>query len=54
LKAAVKQPPIVNPNTGKELVVENGDLSSRGTDDSDPSDIEVEFFEAEVLSFSFS
>jgi hypothetical protein len=34
--------------------VENGDLSSRGTDDSDPSDIEVEFFEAEVLSFSFS
>ncbi|KAH9532976.1 hypothetical protein CY35_18G027300 [Sphagnum magellanicum] len=48
LKAAVKQPPIVDPNTGKELVVENGDLSSRGTDDSDPSDIEVEFFEAEM------
>ena len=65
LKAIIKQPPIIDPKTGKELVVAgagnggvDGDEQSlngnddRETDSSDEtSDFEAEYFEAEVIIY---
>jgi hypothetical protein len=55
LKAAIKQLPIIDPATGKELVIEeeeNGkrieDKEHTESDYSDTSDIEAEYFEAEM------
>ncbi|KAL3683331.1 hypothetical protein R1sor_001353 [Riccia sorocarpa] len=45
LKEAVKQPPIIDPNTGMELVIETDDDFVRTTDESE-NESEVEFFEA--------
>jgi hypothetical protein len=57
LKATVKQLPIIDPATGKELVIEDEENGKRiedkehtESDYSDTSDIEAEYFEAEVLS----
>jgi len=62
LKATVKQLPIIDPATGKELVIEDEENGKRiedkehtesdYSDTSDTSDIEAEYFEAEVLSES--
>ncbi len=59
LKAAIKQLPIIDPATGKELVIEDEENGKRiedkehtESDYSDTSDIEAEYFEAEVLSES--
>ncbi|CAM6047633.1 unnamed protein product [Sphagnum compactum] len=55
LKAAVKQLPIIDPATGKELVIEDEENGKRiedkehtDSDYSDTSDIEAEYFEAEM------
>lgn len=53
LKATVKQPPVIDPRTGQEVIIEPEGPSSQDTDDSDDStgdssDIEAEYFEAEV------
>lgn len=49
LKATVKQPPVIDPRTGQEVIIEPEGVSSQDTDDSDDtSDIEAEYFEAEV------
>ena len=49
LKATVKQPPVIDPRTGQEVIIEPEVPSSQDTDDSDDaSDIEAEYFEAEV------
>ncbi|KAG0592999.1 hypothetical protein KC19_1G296900 [Ceratodon purpureus] len=52
LKATVKQPPVIDPRTGQEVIIEPEGPSSQDTDDSDDtsdtSDIEAEYFEAEM------
>lgn len=49
LKATVKQPPVIDPRTGQEVILEPEGPSQDTTDDSDEtSDIEAEYFEAEV------
>lgn len=49
LKATVKQPPVIDPRTGQEVVLDAEEPSSQDTDSSDEtSDIEAEYFEAEV------
>jgi hypothetical protein len=58
LKATVKQPPIIDPKTGQEIIIEAEGPTSQDTDDAsgsddvsdsdDASDIEAEYFEAEV------
>lgn len=52
LKATVKQPPIIDPKTGQEVIIEAEGPSPQDTDDAsdsdDASDIEAEYFEAEV------
>jgi hypothetical protein len=55
LKAAVKQLPIIDPATGKELVIEDKENGKRiedkehtESDYSDTSDIEAEYFETEM------
>ncbi|KAG0620131.1 hypothetical protein M758_4G191500 [Ceratodon purpureus] len=52
LKATVKQPPIIDPKTGQEVIIEAEGPSSQDTDDAsdsdDASDIEAEYFEAEM------
>ena len=56
LKATVKQPPIIDPKTGQEMIIEAEGPSPQDTDDitddtsdsDDASDIEAEYFEAEV------
>ncbi|CAM6107311.1 unnamed protein product [Calypogeia fissa] len=48
LKAVVKQPPIIDPNTGLEFVVDSSGEISKGSEtvNSDESDADLEFFEA--------
>ncbi|BFI39688.1 hypothetical protein MPTK2_7g02200 [Marchantia polymorpha subsp. ruderalis] len=46
LKEVVKQPPIIDPNTGMEFVIETDDEYVKATDESENSDADVEFFEA--------
>jgi hypothetical protein len=53
LKATVKQPPVIDPRTGQEVIIEPEGPSSQDSDDSDDStvdssDIEAEYFEAEM------
>ncbi|XP_024369230.1 uncharacterized protein [Physcomitrium patens] len=49
LKATVKQPPVIDPRTGQEVILEPEGPSQDTTDDSDEtSDIEAEYFEAEM------
>jgi len=58
LKATVKQPPVIDPRTGQEVIIEPEGQISQDTDDSrdnsdddstgDSSDIEAEYFEAEM------
>lgn len=53
LKAAVKQPPIIDPKTGQEVIIEPEGPSTKDTDglsdtSDETSDIEVEYFETEV------
>ncbi|KAL2611906.1 hypothetical protein R1flu_023598 [Riccia fluitans] len=45
LKEAVKQPPIIDPNTGMEFVIDTDDDFVKATDESE-NESEVEFFEA--------
>lgn len=54
MKAAVKQPPIIDPSTGLEFVVDNNDDNdeiSKGSEsvNSEDSDADPEFFEATVI-----
>uniref|UniRef100_A0A7I4ACI1 C2H2-type domain-containing protein n=1 Tax=Physcomitrium patens TaxID=3218 RepID=A0A7I4ACI1_PHYPA len=53
LKAAVKQPPIIDPKTGQEVIIEPEGPSTKDTDglsdtSDETSDIEVEYFETEM------
>lgn len=49
----MKQPPVIDPRTGQEVILEPEGPTFQDTDDSDDSagdssDIEAEYFEAEV------
>jgi hypothetical protein len=54
LKSLVKQPPIIDPNTGLELVIDKSDKIPKDTESThseDGSDLDLEYFEAAVLPF---